>query len=97
MQELKEFVNVFNSISPLAIIGGMVYTGILILKKLSAVSTATKNITENHLHDLPEIVETLREIKLQQAAGYAAILGQLSDVRETLGTILGKLNGSARR
>jgi predicted PurR-regulated permease PerM len=77
----------------LGVIGGLGYIIYLLVQQGREARGAMTTLTDNHLHELPAIADTLRRIETQQVATAAALLGQLGDVRESLAYIKAKLNG----
>jgi hypothetical protein len=65
MDALAGFLNTLNTLSPLAVIALLALVLLHQAKNVKMATTQNKtldNITENHLHELPTIAETLRDI-----------------------------------
>ena len=71
MSELVSLLAMLNSISPLAVIALL---GIVIYKLI----TNHKEIKENDLHTLPDILETLQRIEVTQSAAFGTIIAKLN-------------------
>jgi predicted PurR-regulated permease PerM len=78
-----------------ALLGGLAYIIYLLVQQGHASTEAMDTLTSNHLHELPNIAETLRRMETQQAALAAALLGQLADVRESIAYIKARVNGKS--
>lgn len=71
MSELFSLLTMLNSLSPLAVIallGIVIYTLI----------TNHKEIKENDLHAMPDILETLQRIEVAQTAAFSTIIAKLN-------------------
>lgn len=79
----------------LAVIGGLGYIIYLLVQQGREARGAMETLTSNHLHDLPDIAETLRRIETQQGAMAAALLLQLSDIRTRLEYVAARVNGKS--
>ncbi len=62
MDSLLEFLNALNSLSPLAVIALLGTIIFILVRRKAASPEAVAEIKDNHLHDMPEMVATLRKI-----------------------------------
>ena len=62
MAELAAFLTLLNSLSPLAVIGLLGTVIFLLVKGKTHTARELKVVQTNHLHELPEIAETLRSM-----------------------------------
>lgn len=62
MDVVVELLKTLNDLSPLAIIGLLGTVIFLLVKGKTAADSKVETIATNHLHELPEIMETLREM-----------------------------------
>jgi hypothetical protein len=77
MESIITIVAALNSLSPIAVIGGL---GFIIYKLITSNKTTHERFTKletNDLHELPEIAETLRRIELSQSESFATIITML--------------------
>lgn len=81
----------------LGVIGGLGYVIFLLVKQGNEARSSMQTLTSNHLHDLPDIAETLRRIETQQGAMAAALLTQLSDIRTRLEYVAARVNGHSSK
>jgi hypothetical protein len=95
MDELKAVIAVFSAVTPLGLAGGLVYVIYLLVKQRREGTAAHAELTTNHLHELPDMAQTLRRIERQNASSAAAVLGQLSDIRESLAYLKARVNGKS--
>lgn len=66
MAQVLEFFQALNSLSPLAVIGLLAYVIYLLVKgkgNLPELKASQELIATNHLHDLPEMAETLKRME----------------------------------
>lgn len=85
METLISFLQTLNSLSPLAVIA-LLGTIIFIQVKRQPSADAVAEIKDNHLHELPDIAETLRRIE-------AALQRQEVKMGEEFSYIRARLNG----
>ena len=71
MSALITLLTTLNSLSPLAVIALL---GLIIWTMVRN----HKELKDNDLHSLPEVVETLRRMETAQAAGFATIIAKLN-------------------
>jgi hypothetical protein len=69
-EPLKQLVDTFNALSPLGLAGLLAF----IIYKLIEGNKRLKTVQTNHLHELPEMAETLRRIELNQAKSFTEIV-----------------------
>jgi hypothetical protein len=60
---ILEVLNALNTLSPLAVIGLLAYVVYLLVNNRKETTTKLDEVTSNHLHELPEIADTLRRIE----------------------------------
>lgn len=72
MDSIIEFLKLLNSLSPLAVIGLLGTVIFMLVTGKTKAGEKLKEVQDNHLHELPEIAETLRRIesKLDQDLSY---------------------------
>jgi hypothetical protein len=71
-------LQVLNSLSPLGVISLLAYIIYLQVKQQKSSSSQLANIADNHLHELPTILETLQRIEINQAAAFSTIIAKLN-------------------
>jgi hypothetical protein len=88
MDSLLELLKTLNTLSPLAVIallGVVIYKlvgGNKSLTSLSEDSSSRLNeIATNHLHELPDMAETLRRIEKQQTESFTKMITLLENKR----------------
>ncbi len=82
---VTEGINILNAITPLGIIGLLVYVVYLMIAKKGPI----KLISDNHLSGLPEMAQVLnliRESSLRQEM-------TLNEIRNSINYLRGRLNG----
>lgn len=62
MEEIISLFTALNSLTPLAIIGLLGTVIFLLVKGKTATGRKVEAIANNHLHDLPELVELVRKM-----------------------------------
>lgn len=77
----------------LVVIGGLGYIIFLLVRQGSAAARAMAALQENHLHELPEIAETLRRMEQKQDATAVAYLGHFSAILQELAYLRARVNG----
>jgi hypothetical protein len=82
LDTIKAAADTLNSLSPLAVIAGLAYVIFMLVRTRGELKADNVTITENHLHELPAMAESLRRIE-----------AQLSNISITLGYLRGRLNG----
>lgn len=70
-----------NSLSPLGVISLLAYIIYLQVKGQNKSTAQISNVTDNHLHDLPAILEILQRIETTQSAAFATIIARLNGGR----------------
>ena len=60
LEQLGSLIGALNSLSPLAVIGGLIYIVYLLISKRGPVSA----LADNHLHSLPDMAASLERIEL---------------------------------
>ena len=78
MESLVGLLNTLNSLSPLAIIGLLGLTIFLLVKGKGEVAGKVSNITDNHLHHMPEILETLQRIEVKLSEDFAYLKARIN-------------------
>lgn len=63
METLIEFLTTLNSLSPLAVIALLGTIIFMLVKGKTGAGKQLKAVQENHLHDMPEVVQTMRDMK----------------------------------
>ncbi len=88
MDVLLDLLKTLNSLSPLAVIallGVVIYKLVGGNKSLTSISEDSSSklneIATNHLHELPDMAETLRRIESQQTAAFAKMITLLENTR----------------
>lgn len=79
MEELTSLLTLLNNLSPLAIIGLLaiiIYK--LVWRDKPASEKSVNEIRDNHLHELPEIAETLRRIEQKMGEEFSYIKARLN-------------------
>lgn len=84
MDTLLSLLSMLNGLSPLAIIALLVMVLGYQMKTQTKNETAFSTITDNHLHELPEMLKILQRIETNQAAAFATIIAQLDFNRRYL-------------
>lgn len=77
----------------LCVIAGFGYIIYLLVTQDRLARASMAELKGNHLHELPDIADTLRRIETQQGAMAAALLLQLSDIRTRLEYVAARVNG----
>lgn len=67
-----------NSITPMGIIALLGYVIYLLVKNKKNSKDQFSAITENHLHELPTILETLQRMEISQSVAFATIIAKLN-------------------
>jgi hypothetical protein len=62
MEILISFLQTLNTLSPLAVIGLLGTVIFLLVRGKTAADTKVEAIASNHLHDLPSIAESVKEM-----------------------------------
>ena len=82
METLLELLKTLNSLSPLAVIALL---GIVLFYQArnktqvsSKMDDSFTTITDNHLHDLPSILEILQRMETANATAFATIIAKLN-------------------
>ena len=78
MEPLLEFLKTLNSLSPLAVIALLGTIIFMLVKGKTASAEKLKEVQENHLHELPEIAETLRRIEQRMGEDFSYIKAKLN-------------------
>lgn len=82
MESIITIVAALNSLSPIAVIGGL---GFIIYKLITSNKTTHERFTKletNDLHELPEIAETLRRIEMNQSTAFATLIAKIDSWTE---------------
>lgn len=82
METIIELLNTLNTLSPLAVIGLLGTVIFLLVKGKTATDTKVETLTTNHLHDLPDMAESLKRIE-----------GLLQGMNEHIIYIRARING----
>lgn len=77
METLISFLQTLNSLSPLAVIALLGTIIFIQVKRQPSVDEVTE-IKDNHLHELPEIAETLRRIEIKMSEDFSYIKARLN-------------------
>jgi 3'-phosphoadenosine 5'-phosphosulfate sulfotransferase (PAPS reductase)/FAD synthetase len=90
MDSLISLLETLNSLSPLAVIGLLGTVIFLLVKGKTAADEKIETVATNHLHEMPELVETMRRIE-------ASLIRIEIKISEDLSFIKAKLiNGGSR-
>lgn len=81
MDALIAFLTTLNSLSPLAIIGLLGTVIFMLVTGKTASAKALHTVQTNHLHELPEMADTLRRIETRLAEDFTYIKAKLADRR----------------
>lgn len=86
MHDIFELFKAANSLTPLAIIGLLAAAILLLAKGRKEVTAKITTIADNHLHELPELVENsrrsvdvLQRIEVKLGENFAAIHAKLDE------------------
>ena len=78
MEALTEFLQLLNSLSPLAVIALLGTVIFMLVTGKTKAGAQIKEVQNNHLHELPEIAETLRRIELKMSEDFAYIKARIN-------------------
>ena len=78
MDSLITLLTTLNTLSPLAVIALLSIVIYLLVKGKTEVSEKVTNISDNHLHELPEILATLQRIEVSMAKEFSWIRSRLN-------------------
>jgi hypothetical protein len=81
MESLMSLLQVLNSLSPLAVIALLAVIIFMMVQqnKGTAKQEQVNEIRDNHLHDLPQMLETLQRIEVKLGEEFAFIRAKLSN------------------
>lgn len=77
----------------LIVIGGLGYIIYMLVRQGQTNAAAMLALQSNHLHELPEMAETLRRMEQKQDAATVAYLGHFSAVLQELAYLRARVNG----
>ncbi len=75
MDTLTQIITALNALSPLGLAGLLGF----IIYKLIQGNRQLKSVQDNHLHELPEIAETLRRVEAAQTAAFVKMITLLEN------------------
>ena len=78
MVVVTELLTLLNTLSPLAVIALLAVIIYLLVKGKQEVSGKVSTISDNHLHDLPAMAETLQRIEVSLSENFAYIKAKLN-------------------
>ena len=78
MESLMSLLTLLNSLSPLAVIGLLAVIIFMMVKGKTATDVSVESLKENHLHNLPEIADSLRRIETSLAENFSYIKAKLN-------------------
>lgn len=78
MDSLIELLKTLNSLSPLAVIALLGTVIFFQVKNSTKSDKSFETLADNHLHDLPVILETLQRMETSQATAFATIIAKLN-------------------
>ena len=67
MTELFEFLNTVQPVGVIALLGVVIYMLVRQQLNVKTVEKGQQNLADNHLHELPEIANTLRRMEAKQS------------------------------
>jgi hypothetical protein len=77
MDALIAFLTTLNSLSPLAVIALLGTIIFMLVKCKTASAKALHTVQTNHLHELPDMAETLRRIETRMAEDFTYIKAKI--------------------
>lgn len=78
MNAIISLLTMLNSLSPLAVIALLGLVIYMLVKGKQQVTGQVADISDNHLHSLPEIAETLRRMETRMAEDFSWIKAKLN-------------------
>lgn len=78
MAEITVLLSTLNTLSPLAVIAILALVLFFQVKNTKRYESDFELITDNHLHDLPGILEALQRMELANASAFATIIAKLN-------------------
>lgn len=90
MESLNSLLQILNTLSPLAVIALLAVIIFMLVQQQKGVAKQEQvnEIRDNHLHDLPAMLETLQRIEVKLGEEFAFIRAKLSN-----GKNHGRFNG----
>lgn len=78
MDIVLQFLNILNSLSPLAVIALLSLVLFYQARNKDKAENNFDSLTSNHLHELPDILVVLQRMEVANATAFAAILAKLN-------------------